>query len=141
MRKSKLILSALIAIISINLGFAQEALAYVAIPGEYVVSNHRKEVKELRIDKTGIIEISDYLSEHVSFPYDEFDFTSEIRVKVQVSLNAFGEVIDYHLVESTKESVGQNVLQTLGNIKSVSPILINGSPKARTIQIPLIFKK
>ena len=137
MKNVKLFLSLIVLIVSFQFANGQE-IAMVTAPKSDVITTTNS-VEKVLIDRTAITEISDYIRIHVNFPVDPLEYANEAHVKIQVSINAFGEIIDTRFVEGNKR-VGKEVLKTLASLERVSPILINGVPTSQTIQLPLIFK-
>ncbi len=132
--KNFLLLTA-ISIFSLTV-YGQDEIAMVDISS----TPSKAEVAVKTIDKEGISQISEFLRDRVSFPFESISYANEIRVRVQVSLDTEGKIIDRRIVESTNTTVGNRILKSLDQVDSVSPILVDGKPVSSTFQIPLIFK-
>lgn len=140
MKNVKNFLSLFVALIFVQGLFAQNEIAMVASP---VISKSAKTTSEkaIVVDQKGITEISQFLADQVEYPFAEIAYANELNVRVQISLNEKGMIIDKRIVETSSEKLGDEILATLDKAGLVSPILINGKAKTQTLQIPLKFKR
>jgi len=139
MKNVKNFLSLFVALLFVQGLFAQNEIAMVSP----VISKNAKTTSEkaVVVDQKGITEISQFLADQVEYPFAEIAYANEINVRVQISLNEKGMIIDKRIVETSNEKLGNEILATLDKAGLVSPILINGKAKTQTFQIPLKFKR
>ena len=93
----------------------------------------------IRIDRTGINDVTKHILDNVSIPIEQLGYSNEIRVVVQVNINQRGEISEAYYVDGHKK-VSQDVIEALQTLKEVSPILVNGVPTEQTIHLPIVFK-
>lgn len=130
----------LLLTISVSLASQAQTVAY-APTNENVTSDIvESEIEELRIDRSAISEIANYISDRTAFPFGEFGYTSEHKVLLNVVVDKSGEVVNYKIKESSNPVISEAILSTLSTLEKVSPVVINGLPKRQTIEMPIVFK-
>lgn len=134
MRNLPVIITLVLSVLSLQALIAQDVATVQSLNKKDYVSSK----DAIKVDRTGIIELSQFILRNADIPVEALGYSNEIRVNIQVSLNTKGEIINAHLVSGNK-NVGKAVINSLNALKQVNPIIINGVPTAQTIQLPLIF--
>ena len=101
--------------------------------------NSASDKDAIRIDRTGINEVTKHILDNVSFPMEQLGYSNEIRVVVQININQRGEISEAYYVDGNKK-VSQDVIKALRTLKEVNPILVNGVPTEQTIHLPVVFR-
>lgn len=141
MKNLKLVLALFIAIVSINVNVAQDT--YASLDKEAMESSVRVTSLEYeKIDKTALDELLKLIEEKVDFPYNALNYSNSISLKVQVSINEFGELVSYHITDPNMiiSPTSKSILEALSKVERVTPILVNGKPQAITVQLPITFR-
>ncbi len=137
MKNLKLSISILIIVFTFQFSSAQK-YAMVDISNTEVVSSVPV-VDAPSIDRTGIVELSNYIKSQAIFPIDELNYANEAKVDLQISINKDGVINDVRQITGNKR-IGKVVLKSLKSLHRVTPILVNGVATSKTIHLPLIFK-
>ncbi len=126
--------------ISVSLGASAQTVTYVATNHAEKSEVIESEDDNLRIDKSAISEIAKYISDRTAFPFGQFGYTNEHKVMLHVVVDKNGDVITYHIKESSNPTVSEAILTTLSSLEKVSPVVVNGLPKKQTIEMPIVFR-
>ncbi len=130
----------LLLTISVSLAVQAQTVAYAPTNEVVTAEITDSEIEELRIDRSAISEIADYISDRTAFPFGEFGYASEHKVILNVMVDKSGEVVNYKIKESSNQVVSNAILNALSTLEKVSPVVINGLPKKQTIEMPIVFK-
>ena len=139
MKKIQFLLSFALTALIITSTQGQNELAMVELSNEDAINRTATPVASV-IDNKAFEQIAGYVKSNATHPFSSLAFANEIEVKMQISLNAEGKVIDSRVVSATDKVFAKEIKQLIDDMPNVSPIKVNGKSTAQTIQIPLIFK-
>lgn len=130
----------LLLTISVSLAVSGQTVAYV--PTDHTMKSEVVESEDdnLRINKSAISEIANYISDRTAFPFGAFSYANEHKVMLNVVVGKDGEVISYNIKESSNQVVSEAILSALSSLEKVSPVVVNGLPKKQTIEMPIVFR-
>lgn len=85
-------------------------------------------------------QVSKHLQENVKVDQSILQYLQNVVLVVAVDVNSEGLISGSHIEKGTGTILDKQVLETMESLERVQPIVINGKERARTIQIPVVFK-
>lgn len=95
---------------------------------------------EDEITTTATTEILNEISSHLVYPtyLEEFNIKGTSHVKVKIDQE--GKIISRSIVKSIGKAFDEAILKSIKNLKSVSPVYINGEAMDYSIVVPVRFE-
>lgn len=92
-----------------------------------------------KVDATAVSEIAQFIQDQVEFPFEELQFSNEVKFVVEVEIDKAGKIINRRIVDSSNSNFEKGVLRKLTNLKQVSPITKGGLPIKQIVHIPVTY--
>lgn len=108
------------------------------------IENHQTQLESVSDDDfsstVAINEIRSYIKSNLVFPEVAADYKFEGNVTLLVSVDENGHIGQYKIKGNKKGVFSNQVLETIENLKRITPVYKNGIATKSTISIPVKFK-
>ena len=133
--------------------FKTQLLAFVLLLGAFSIHaqgvstsfellpiSAQERAEEDEITTTATTEILNEISSHLVYPayLEEFEIKGTSHVKVKIDQE--GKIISTSIVKSIGKPFDEAILKSIKNLKSVSPVYINGQAMDYSIVVPVRFE-
>jgi len=118
--------------------FAQALEAPIYASVKTTVSTTAAKAKN---NTTAFQEIVSQLKDDVSYPHEQMSYRNELTVLVEVQVGKDGKISKSLVHNATSPELVTQIESSLKELKKVTPVMIDGQQKSRTLMIPLVFKK
>ena len=104
-----------------------------------LVSSKKSSV-DAKAEKRSIQELSKKMMKHLRLPDMVNEYNIQGKVLASVQVDAEGNVKDVEIIEGLGKAVDKSVTKAILKVKSIKPIIVNGTASEAKILLPIVIK-
>ena len=100
----------------------------------------KKTAIDAKAEKKSIQELSKKMMKHLRLPDMVNEYNLQGKVLASVQIDAEGKVRNVEIIEGLGKSIDRSVTKAILKVKSIEPIIVNGTASETNVLLPIFIK-